>query len=55
MKKKILIIGSTGKLGSKLLNFAAKKSISIHAITSYINKKKLLEQKKNMMLKKLLF
>ena len=52
MKKKILIIGSTGKLGSKLLNFAAKKSISIHAITCYINKKKLLEQKKKYDVKK---
>ena len=46
MKKKILVIGSTGKLGTKLLNFIAKESIFIHAITCYKNKNKLLYQKK---------
>lgn len=46
MKKNILIIGSTGKLGSKLLNYIYKEKISIKAITCFNNKKKLLNQKK---------
>ena len=45
MSKRILIIGSTGKLGSKLLNFTYKKSISIDCITCYTNNKKILNQK----------
>ena len=45
MTKKILIIGSTGKLGTKLLNFVYKNSISIHGITCYKNYKKLLNLK----------
>jgi len=45
MKNNILIIGSTGKLGSKLLNFCHKKSIRIDAIICKKNIKKLLVQK----------
>ena len=45
MSKKILIIGSTGTLGTKLLNFCLKKNISVFAITSFKNKKKLYLQK----------
>ena len=41
---KILIIGSTGKLGSKLINFCLKYKIKISAITCYKNKKKLISQ-----------
>ena len=41
---KILIIGSTGKLGSKLINFCLKNKIKISAITCYKNKKKLISQ-----------
>ena len=46
MNKKILIIGSTGKLGSKLLNYTKKENISVNAITCFTNKKKLLDQTK---------
>ena len=35
--KKILIIGSTGKLGKLLLNYCKKNNISIEAIASYKN------------------
>ena len=35
MSKRILIIGSTGKLGSKLLKFTHKNSISIDCITCF--------------------
>ena len=45
LKPKILIIGSTGKLGSSLLKFCSKKKISIYAITGFKNKKKLNLQK----------
>ena len=44
--KKILIIGSTGKLGSKLINFCLKNKIKISAITCYRNKKKIIKQSK---------
>ena len=46
MSPKILIIGSTGKLGQKLLNFSSKHSININAITAYKNEQKLLKIKK---------
>ena len=46
MKKKILIIGSTGKLGTKLLKFLNKNSISVYCITCFKNNSKLLHQKK---------
>ena len=39
MTPKILIIGSTGKLGIKLLNFFNKKNINIFAITCFNNYK----------------
>ena len=44
MKIKIFIIGSTGKLGSKLLNYTHKNKISIHGICCYTNSKKLYSQ-----------
>ncbi len=47
MKTKILIIGSTGKLGSLLLNFSKNKKIDIFAITCFHNKKKLDKQKRH--------
>ena len=37
MKPKILIIGSTGKLGIKLLNYCKKNKINIFCITGYKN------------------
>tara|TARA_B100000963_G_scaffold2656_1_gene2076 strand:+ start:4361 stop:5461 length:1101 start_codon:yes stop_codon:yes gene_type:complete len=42
---KILIIGSTGELGSKLLKYCGKNKIKITAITGYNNKRKLKLQK----------
>ena len=45
MTPKIVIIGSTGKLGSKLLKYASRNKIPIYALTCYSNKKKLLSQK----------
>ncbi len=46
-KPKILIIGSTGKLGTSLLKFCFKKNINVFSITGYKNKKKLETQKKH--------
>ena len=46
MKTSILIIGSTGKLGSILINYCGKNSIKINAISCYSNTKKLSKQKK---------
>jgi 1-deoxy-D-xylulose-5-phosphate reductoisomerase len=45
MKNNILIIGSTGKLGSRLLNYTQKENIPIKAITCFSNKIKLHNQK----------
>ena len=45
LNPKILIIGSTGELGTKLLKFCAKNKIKIKAITGFKNKKKLKIQK----------
>ena len=45
MSVKIVIVGSTGKLGTKLLHFTNKKSIPIYAITCYKDYKKLNSQK----------
>ena len=45
MSVKIIIVGSTGKLGTKLLNFTNKYSIPIYSITCYKNYKKLNNQK----------
>lgn len=47
MMPKILIIGSTGKLGSKLLKFSSKNNIKIDAICCFNNKKKLFMQGRN--------
>lgn len=46
MRPKILVIGSTGKLGVKLLNFCSKKNISIFCITGFKNNKLLKTQSK---------
>ena len=51
MKPRILVIGSTGKLGSKLLKFALKNEISIDAICCFKNKKKLFFQHQNFNIK----
>ena len=52
MKISIVIIGSTGKLGSKLLNYTSKNNISIDGITCFKNIKKLESQKKKFNIKK---
>ena len=44
-KNNILVIGSTGKLGSKLLSFCNKNNINIFGATSYKNDKKMRSQK----------
>ena len=46
MYNRIVIIGSTGKLGSKLLNFTNKNSIPIFCATCFKNHSKLASQKK---------
>ena len=46
MTPKILVIGSTGKLGTSLLNFCHSNSIKIDAITCFKNSKKLFSQQK---------
>ncbi len=46
MKYKIIIVGSTGKLGIKLLKYTKKHSIPIYGITCYKNTKKLAYQRK---------
>ena len=46
MKPKIIIVGSTGKLGSKLLKFLKKNNIKIFAATCFNNRNKLSKQKK---------
>ena len=51
MKIKILIIGSTGKLGTKLLNYTNKNSIKFMVLL-VIKIKKLIKQKKNINIKK---
>ena len=48
---KILIIGATGKLGTKLLNYCSKNNIIIHTITCFSNKKKILLYKKKYSIK----
>ena len=45
MKKKILILGSTGKLGTKLLEYCLKNNLQISAVTCYTNVKKIQKQK----------
>ena len=52
MKPKIVVIGSTGKLGSKLLNFTHRNSIPVYGITCYKNIKKIKNQKNLFNIKK---
>ena len=52
MSSKIVIIGSTGELGSKLLKYTKLHNINIYAATCYKNKKKLYEQKSKFVIKK---
>ncbi|MDC0968718.1 hypothetical protein OAS25_06550 [Alphaproteobacteria bacterium] len=47
MSPKITIVGSTGKLGTLLLNFAKKNNIEIYAHTCFKNLRKLNNQKSN--------
>ena len=54
MKPKILIIGSTGKLGTKLLNYSKENNIQIYALACFTNKKTI-SQKLNLMSIKHLF
>ena len=51
MNIKIIIIGSTGKLGTKLLNYTSKNSIPVYGITCFTNSKKLLLQQKRYSIK----
>ena len=46
MIKRIVILGSTGVLGSKLLSFLKKNNLKVSLITCFSNYKKLLKQKK---------
>ena len=48
---KLLIIGSTGKLGSKLCSYCHFHSINIRSATCYKNIKKLTVQKKQLNIK----
>jgi len=50
-KSKILIFGSTGKLGSKLLSFCFQNNISIDCITSFSNYRKMKKQSKKLSIK----
>ena len=45
MNKRILIIGSTGKLGSELLKYSSKHELDIFALCCFKNKNKLKLQK----------
>jgi len=45
MKNRILVIGSTGQLGSKLLQCCYKNDIAVDAIVCFQNLKKILKQK----------
>tara|TARA_B100000925_G_scaffold275334_1_gene241546 strand:- start:955 stop:2046 length:1092 start_codon:yes stop_codon:yes gene_type:complete len=51
MIPKILIIGSTGKLGSKLLKFSLKNNIKIDAICCFNNQKKIISQSQKFKIK----
>ncbi len=46
MSVRITVIGSTGKLGTKLLNYTSKNHITVSCITCHKNTKKLKEQKR---------
>lgn len=45
MSKKVIVVGSTGKLGTKLINYCFAKKISISIVTCFSNQKKILKQK----------
>ena len=47
MKNRILIIGSTGQLGSKLLKYCYNNDINVDSIVCFKNKKTL-KQKMNL-------
>lgn len=51
MKSRILIIGSTGKLGSSILRYCYKENLEVFAISGYRNTKKLNSQAKKLNLK----
>ena len=51
MTKKILIIGSTGKLGKLLVNYCKKNDIRIDAIASYKNYKLQIRQQSDLEIK----
>ena len=51
MVAKIIIVGSTGKLGSKLLNYTHKNKIPIYCATCFKNSKKLLLQSNKLNIK----
>ncbi len=48
MKNKILIIGSTGKLGTSLVSYCVKEKLNVFGITGYTNLKKLKSQSKKL-------
>jgi len=50
MSPKIVIIGSTGKLGEKLINFLSKKKIKVFGATCYKNLPKLENYKKKIVI-----
>ena len=45
MNNKIIIVGSTGKLGAKLLKYTNEHSIPINAISCFSNENKIIKQK----------
>ena len=53
MNKSILVIGSTGKLGTILLRYCVKNNLTITALTCFENEKKIINQKKMTKAKKL--
>lgn len=52
MNVKIIIVGSTGKLGTKLLNYTNKNSIPVYGVTCFTNSKKIILQQKKYSIKK---
>ncbi len=51
MNSKILIIGSTGKLGSMLINYCKRNNLNVFCITCYKNKNKMTSQSKSLEIK----
>ena len=52
MNKRVLIIGSTGKLGTKLIKYCKKNNLNITAITCFNNSKKIQHQSESLNIKK---